>query len=268
MPEEQSLKLIIAGALFLALFAGEHFFPYFKNRRQHSLHSMRNLSLAAFNSAISVIIYITLLSHVCAWTLENKFGLLNYFSLTGISSFIIAFVLIDAWQYLWHRLNHAVKLLWRFHQVHHADKDMDASTGLRFHTVEIIYSSLIRILIIPLLGLQIEHLIVYEAILLPVIFFHHSNINLPESIDRLLRSIIVTPHIHRLHHSDIRTETDSNYASVFSFWDRLFNTYTMRSIEQQFNLGLGESFSEREWNRLLGILKLPFQKISNPSNQP
>ena len=260
MPEEQSLKLAIAGALFLALFAGEHFFPYFKNRQQHTLHSIRNLSLAALNSAISVIIYIVLLSHVCSWTLENNIGLLNYLSLSSISAFIIAFILIDAWQYLWHRLNHTVKLLWRFHQVHHADKDMDASTGLRFHTIEIIYSNAIRMLIIPILGLQLEHLIVYEAILLPIIFFHHSNINLSESIDKILRLVIVTPHIHRLHHSDIQSETDSNYASVFSMWDKLFNSYSMRPIEQQFNLGLGEKFTEREWNRLLGMIKLPFQK--------
>ncbi len=267
MPEP-SLKLIIAGMLFLVLFAWEHFFPYFKERNHHAQHSLRNLMLAAINASVSVLIYILLLNHVCNWTLENQFGLLHYLEITGIASFIIAFILIDAWQYLWHRLNHTVTFLWRFHQVHHADKDMDASTALRFHTIEITYSHMARILVIPFIGIQLEHLIVYEVILLPIILFIRDSINLPESIDRLLRSIIVTPHIHRLHHSDIRAETDSNYASVFSFWDRLFNTYTMRSIEQQFNLGLGESFSEREWNRLLGILKLPFQKISNSSNQP
>ncbi len=265
MPDP-SLKLAIAGILFLALFAGEHFAPYFKNRQQHVLHSIRNLTLATLNSAISVAIYLYVLMNICHWTLENKIGLLHYFGLTGITSFIVAFILIDAWQYLWHRLNHTVRFLWRFHQVHHADKDMDASTGLRFHTIEIVYSQMVRMLIIPLIGLQLEHLIVYEIILLPIILFHHSNINLSEKIDKLLRLIIVTPHIHRLHHSDIKSETDSNYASVFSIWDRIFKSYTMRPIEQQFNLGLGESFSEREWNRLTGMLKLPFQKISNQSN--
>ena len=261
MPE-LSLKLIIAGMLFLALFTWEHYSPYFKARKQHLHHSFRNLSLALINATLSVLIYIYVLNYVCNLTHENAFGLFYYFDITGITAFVIAFVLIDAWQYFWHRMNHIVPFLWRFHQVHHADKDMDASTALRFHTIEIMYSHLIRIFVIPLIGIQLEHLIFYEIILLPIILFHHSNINLPENLDRVLRVIIVTPHIHRLHHSDIRKETDSNYASVFSFWDRLFNTYTMRSIEQQFSLGLRDAFSEQEWNRLLGMLKLPFQKVS------
>ncbi len=261
MPD-QFTKLTIIGILYLMLFVIEQFAPYFKNRQQHVQHSIRNIALATFNSAVSIIIYILLLKHVCDWTLENNIGLLNALNLSGVYTFFIAIILIDCWQYFWHRFNHVVPLLWRFHQVHHADKDMDASTGIRFHTVEIIYSNMARLIIIPILGLQLDHLLLYELLVLPVILFHQSNININETTDKLLRTIIVTPHMHRLHHSDIRTETDSNYASIFSMWDRLFNSYTMRSIEHDFRLGLGETFSEREWNRLLGILKIPFTKVS------
>jgi sterol desaturase/sphingolipid hydroxylase (fatty acid hydroxylase superfamily) len=145
--------------------------------------------------------------------------------------------------------------------VHHADKEMDASTGVRFHPIEIILSSMVRMAIIPLLGIQAGQLLMYELVLLPIILFHHSNIRLSETVDRILRLVIVTPHMHRLHHSDIKSETNSNYASVFSFWDKLFNSYTMRSIETGFQLGLGKQFSLIEWNTFKGFMKIPFQKL-------
>ena len=259
MPEE-TLKLILLGTLYLLLFIIEHYAPFFKNRQQHIQHSARNLTLAAANVLISTVIYIIILKHIGDWTLQNKVGLLNFLTLPTIYSFLLAFILIDLWQYIWHRLNHQVTFLWKFHQVHHADKEMDASTGLRFHPIEIIYSNIARLAVIPIIGIQLDHLLMYEAILLPVILFHHSNINLSEQIDRWLRIVTVTPHMHRLHHSDIKSETDSNYASVFSVWDRLFNSYTMRPIEHAITLGLSDKFTVGQWNRLSGMLKIPFLK--------
>lgn len=151
-----------------------------------------------------------------------------------------------------------VPLLWRFHQVHHADKELDASSGIRFHPIEIMLSDSFRLAVIPLIGIQLEQLLIYNIVLIPIVLFHHSNIKLNEVIDRYLRMLIVTPHMHRLHHSDIRKETDSNYASVFSFWDRIFNSYTMRSIENDFRLGLGDKFTNQQWRSIPGILKIPF----------
>ena len=260
---EENIKLLIIAAAYLTLFTIEHYAPYFKKRRQHLPHSLRNLVLAGINAVISSLCFIVMIKHVCDWTWDNQIGILNQINLPIAYSFVLAIVLIDLWQYIWHRLNHQVAFLWKFHQVHHADKDMDASTGLRFHPIEIIYSNFIRISIIPLIGLQLDHLLVYEVLLLPIILFHHSNIKLNEKIDKILRIVTVTPHMHRLHHSDIQSETDSNYASVFSIWDRLFKSYTMRPIEQAFNLGLDDRYSERQWNSIRGMLTIPFVNKKN-----
>ena len=258
MPEQSYIKLIILCVTYILLFTLEQLQPYFLNRRYRTRHSARNLSLALINATISSLFLIYVLSHTFTWTTENNLGLLNHINVSAAVSFLFALLLIDCWQYIWHRANHVLPLLWKFHQVHHSDKEMDASTALRFHPIEILYSNAIRIAIIPIAGIQLEHLILYEIILLPVILFHHSNIKLNETIDRALRTIIVTPHMHRLHHSDIQTETDSNYSNIFSIWDRLFNSYTMRPIEERFHLGLGEKFSESEWNHFGKILTIPF----------
>ena len=260
---EETIKLLTISAIYLILFLGEYYFPYFKNRREHTQHSIRNIALATINYIVSLIFFIVALKYVFDWTQQHQLGLLNYLEVPSIYSILIAFILIDLWQYIWHRLNHEFSFLWNFHQVHHSDKDMDASTGIRFHTIEILLSHCTRLFIIPIIGIQLDQLLLYEVILLPVILFHHSNININETLDKSLRTLIVTPHIHRLHHSDIQNETDSNYASLFSFWDRLFRSYTMRNIEQNFRLGLGDKFTNQQWNRLAGVLRIPFKKMAD-----
>lgn len=259
MSEQEHIKLAILGFVYLTLFTLEIYLPYFRNRRHHFGHSIRNLALAIINATLTTIFLLFIIKQVFTWTSSHNLGLLYLVDMPVILTFLIAILLIDCWQYIWHRANHVIPILWRFHQVHHSDKEMDASTALRFHPIEIIYSNTARIAIIPLLGIQLDHLIAYEIILLPVILFHHSNINLHEKFDKLLRIILVTPHMHRLHHSDISNETDSNYSSIFSMWDRLFSSYTMRSLENNFNLGLGEKFKNKEWNRLAGMLAIPFK---------
>ena len=105
---------------------------------------------------------------------------------------------------------------------------------------------------------QLEYLLVYEIILLPIILFHHSNINLCEKIDKALRIITVAPHMHRLHHSDISQEADSNYSCIFSIWDRIFHSFTVRPIENNFNVGLGKKFTDSQWNSYTGMMFIPF----------
>jgi len=260
MYDQEYIKLTLLAGIYILLFTYEQYRPYFQQRKRHAQHSARNLFLAAINATISTLFLVIAISYASQWALENNFGILNQLNIPTIYTYLIAILLIDSWQYVWHRMNHVIPLLWKFHQVHHSDKEMDASTGLRFHPIEIIYSNTIRIAIIPLAGIQLEHLIAYEIILLPVILFHHSNIKINENLDKLLRIIIVTPHMHRLHHSDIQKETDSNYSSIFSIWDRLFNSFTMRSIENEFALGLGEKYSAKEWNSFKGMMAIPFRK--------
>ncbi len=131
----------------MLLFTLDIFIPHFQNRHQHAQHSARNLMLALVNAAISTLFLLFIISHVLSWTNAHQLGLLNQISISAQISFIIAIISIDLWQNIWHRANHALPLLWNFHQVHHSDKEMDASTGLRFHPVKIIYSHTARLAI-------------------------------------------------------------------------------------------------------------------------
>jgi sterol desaturase/sphingolipid hydroxylase (fatty acid hydroxylase superfamily) len=170
----------------------------------------------------------------------------------------LAILLFDGWMYDWHVLNHKVPLLWRFHAVHHSDREMDASSALRFHTGEIVLSGCGRLIVLPVLGMTMPQLLLYELLLQPVILFHHSNERVPARLDAMLRWLIVTPWMHWVHHSRWQPETDSNYASVLSVWDRIFGTFRLRSQPRQINLGLDEDRSERQWRTLWGMLARPF----------
>jgi sterol desaturase/sphingolipid hydroxylase (fatty acid hydroxylase superfamily) len=200
---------------------------------------------------------------VTEWAAARSFGLLNASGLEGPLRLVTAVLVFDLWQYVWHRLNHRVPLLWRFHAVHHSDRDLDATSALRFHTGEIVLSASARLAILPLLGLTVGEVLVYETAMLPIILFHHSNVRVPERLDRMFRWLIVTPWMHWVHHSNYQPETDSNYASIFSFWDRLFGSFRFRDDPGSLTLGL-DGAEHEGWATLGGMLSMPFRRRSNP----
>lgn len=161
--------------------------------------------------------------------------------------------------YVWHVLNHKMPMLWRFHAVHHADRELDATSAVRFHTGEIVLSSTARLFVLPLLGISMPQLLLYEAVLLPVVLFHHSNFDIPPRLDAALRCVIPTPWMHWVHHSCLQPETDSNYGSLFSTWDRLFRTFRLREDPHQIELGLDGDSEERQWRTIHGMLARPFR---------
>ena len=254
----ETIKFFLVIGIFSLLYFSEQLFPYFASRKHHLSHSLRNIALGLFNAIISLMILFTLLESTEYWADIRQFGLLNRLELSTNVSIIVGLIIIDLWQYLWHRMNHHIPVLWRFHRVHHCDSEMDASSAVRFHTGEVLLSGLTRIPLILIFGLSIEHLIIYELIALPIILFHHSNLRIPASLDRVLRYIIVTPHMHRLHHSDQQQETDSNYGSLFSVWDRLLYSFQSQPLSENFKLGLGPAYSESDCNSLGGLFALPF----------
>jgi len=253
---EQYPTLIAAFCLALLL-ALESWAPAASGRRHRFRHAARNLMLGLLNAAASALLAAPLIAGVSVWAESSGFGLLRLVQLPPAMATVAAILLFDGWMYLWHRANHEISFLWRFHRVHHSDSEMDATTATRFHTGEILISSALRLAVIPLLGITTGQLLVYEMLLLPVILFHHSNVRFPERMDRCLRLVIVTPAIHRVHHSRLRPETDSNYASVFSFWDRIASTFRLRRDGQQVNFGLDE-YDEEAWQTMRGLLITPF----------
>jgi sterol desaturase/sphingolipid hydroxylase (fatty acid hydroxylase superfamily) len=196
---------------------------------------------------------------ITEWARQQPIGLLNWLNWPGWAKWLLALLLFDLWMYVWHVLNHKAPLLWRFHAVHHADREMDATSAVRFHTGEIVLSSAARLAVLPLLGMSMPQLLLYEAILLPVVLFHHSNIDIPRRLDAALRCVIPTPWMHWVHHSRLQPETDSNYGSVLSVWDRLFGTFRLREDPHQIELGLDDDTEEMQWRTLRGMLVRPFR---------
>ena len=252
-------KPLLIGAVLAILWALEAIFPMFQFKKGRLKHDVLNITLGVLNAMLVGFIFAGLLLSVTEWAAKAEIGLLNVWKMNPYVNLLLGLLLLDCWQYCWHRLNHSVGFLWRFHAVHHSDVSMDASTAVRFHTVEIIYSVAIRLLVLPLLGLSLEHLIVYELILLPVILFHHSNIAIPAMLDKCLRVFIVTPRMHWVHHSHIKEETDSNYSSLLSVWDRLFTSYQLRADVQNIRFGLGDEFDQENDGSLVSMLQQPFK---------
>jgi sterol desaturase/sphingolipid hydroxylase (fatty acid hydroxylase superfamily) len=249
--------LVMACGLILLLTL-ESWLPAAGNRHYRLRHAARNLTLGLLNAAALALLAAPLIANVAGWAEGGRFGLLNLLSLPPAISIVIAILLFDGWLYLLHRANHKIGFLWRFHRVHHSDPEMDTTTAIRFHAGEVLISSALRLALIPLMGITLWQLLVYESLMAPVILFHHSNVNFPEKVDRWLRAIVVSPAVHRVHHSRVRVETDSNYSIIFSFWDRIGGTFRLRKDGRPVDFGLAEYDSE-EWQRVKGLLTSPFQ---------
>ena len=256
---------LIAAFTMLLLLGLESWIPAAGNRQHRLHHAMRNMTLGLLNAVVAALLVAPLLAGLSLWAENNGFGLLHMVPLPPAAAMVAAILMFDGWMYLWHRANHQIGFLWRFHRVHHSDPEMDATTGIRFHTGEILISSALRLAVVPLLGITIGQLLVYEMLLLPVILFHHSNVRFSKRMDAPLRLMIVTPAIHRVHHSRLQVETDSNYSSVFSFWDRIAGTLRLRRDGQPVNFGLDE-YDREEWQCVIGLLTTPFVSIEAESS--
>lgn len=214
---------IISGCVFLIIYVAEHLFPERKKIIDHK-HDLFNLLIGAFDV---VLIFFTgiIFNKFINWAEANHIGLMNQFALNELIKIVVEFILIDLFMYWWHRANHELPFLWFFHKFHHKDEKMSTSTVLRFHPGELIMSFLVKTVIFVLLGIHSWIIIFYGIILFVVITFHHSNLFISDKVDFFLRNFIASPKMHRIHHSKIKSETNSNYGSVFPYWDKIFRTY-------------------------------------------
>ncbi|MDT8377182.1 MAG: sterol desaturase family protein [Mariprofundaceae bacterium] len=218
-----------------------------------------NLGIVAVDSVLVRLVFPAGAIGAALWATEHGWGLLNLVALPDGVAIIIAVVLLDLAIYLQHLLVHAVPLLWRLHMVHHADLDIDVTTGLRFHPFEILLSMAIKIGVVVLFGAPALAVLLFELILNAMAMFNHSNVRLPQTVDAVVRCLLVTPDMHRVHHSVIRRETNSNFGFNLSVWDRLFGTYTARPQLGHRNMLIGlEQFQDMPAHRLAWMLRLPF----------
>ncbi|MCA9007665.1 MAG: sterol desaturase family protein [Planctomycetaceae bacterium] len=262
----QRLVPVILLGLFWSWESWAAFKPY--DRQIRYRHAFHNLLLAVLNAVFIGLLFGAAVEFMSQWSQEHDWGLLHQLPLGATGKTILAVILLDAWMYCWHWLNHRVPFFWRFHRMHHSDPHMDVSTATRFHWGELTFSTLFRLLLIPLLGLQSWQLILYGMLVFLSTQFHHANISIGKA-DHILRWLFVTPDMHKIHHSRLHQEFNSNYSTVFSCWDRLARTYQMRSQLETIDFGLPE-FDNPDRQTLLGMWKTPFcapVRLPNPQHR-
>ncbi|MFA7241712.1 MAG: sterol desaturase family protein [Sulfuricellaceae bacterium] len=219
-----------------------------------------NLGLVFFNSFIVRLIFPAAAVGMASFAYAHGWGMFNYFALPPLLAIVLSVVAMDLIIYLQHVLVHAVPLLWRLHRVHHADLDYDVTTGARFHPIEIILSMLIKFATIIVLGAPVVAVIVFEVLLNAMAMFNHANVSLPVALDRALRWLVVTPDMHRVHHSVEDDETNSNFGFNLSLWDRLFGTWREqpRAGHLGMTIGIREFRAPRQASWIDGMLIMPF----------
>lgn len=215
------------GSIFLLIYFSEHIFPEKKSLIDHK-HDLYNIFIGVIN-LVFVFFGGYYFQQFIEYTNAKQFGILQWLNLPFSLQLIVGVLCIDCFLYWWHRINHIIPFFWFFHKFHHKDEKMNSTTAVRFHTGELILSYVVKFIFFPLLGISISAVVLHALILFPVILFHHSNLKISMQKDLFLRKFIVTPQMHRVHHSVIKKDTDSNYSSLLPYWDMLFNTYHKKS---------------------------------------
>lgn len=202
--------------------------------------------------------FILVVGVAATWASANQFGLLNLTEWPWLVEAAIAFVILDFAVWLQHLAMHRYPLLWRMHAVHHSDRDLDVTTALRFHPFELVFSTIYKSIWVALLGVPVIVVLLFELWLNANALFNHSNIRLPQTLDRLLRKILVTPDMHLIHHSIDRKDQNRNFGFALTIWDRVFKTYANAAHAQAIGL---ESLQDRRPGRLWWSMKQPFDHI-------
>ena len=256
-------------SFFLGIFAAMAVWEMLAPRRGLTVSKVvrwiNNLGLVALNAVILRLLFPAAALGIAAFAADQGWGLLNYFQSPAWLAIPAAVIAMDFVIWLQHVMVHAIPLLWRLHRVHHADPDYDVTTGARFHPIEIILSMLIKSATILLLGPPAAAVIIFEVLLNATAMFNHGNVRLPTRIDRVLRWFVVTPDMHRVHHSVEDDETNSNFGFNLPWWDRMFGTYRHqpRGGHEGMTIGIHGDRAPREVSWLPGLLALPFRgKIS------
>ncbi|MEX2174640.1 MAG: sterol desaturase family protein [Pirellulaceae bacterium] len=266
-----SIRLGSFGGVLLAMAIWQWIAP---RRRLSTSQPWRwgsNLGLVALNALLARVALPVTAVATAELAAAQGWGLLAWLKWPVWIEFVLAIVALDLLLYLQHVMFHAVPALWRLHLVHHADLDFDVSTGLRFHTLEILLSAVLKVAAVAALGPSAWAVLIFEVVLNATSMFNHSNVRMPLWFDRALRLVVVTPDMHRVHHSILRRETNSNFGFNLPWWDRLLGTYRDQpeAGHERMTIGLAEHRDERRTGRLQWMLVLPWTRdLGQYSIQP
>jgi|CXWL01.1.fsa_nt_gi sterol desaturase/sphingolipid hydroxylase (fatty acid hydroxylase superfamily) len=251
--------------LVFALSSGLFFFlesasPFKKQDEKRLRHIGRNLLIAVLNAVLYGVLFGTAVTFITSTTSSHHIGLFPWLSLPTAWEIFFTVIALDGVIYAWHVLAHRTPLIWKFHLVHHTDTVLDFTSGTRFHFGEMIGLMLFHLPFYFILGVSIDGLLVNQLLMIFFTQLAHANYRIPKSLDGILRTVFITSNLHQVHHSNLSKETNSNYGTIFSFWDRLFQTYDHRRDIENITTGIK---GYPKGMQLMDLLKMPFK----PSKQ-
>jgi sterol desaturase/sphingolipid hydroxylase (fatty acid hydroxylase superfamily) len=262
---ESFIRLVVFASVFAAMAACEILAP----RRAQSIGRGRrwpsNIGVVALDTLLVRLLFPVTAVGVALLTEARGWGLFAALDVPTWASIVLGVVLLDLAIYLQHVLFHAVPALWRLHRMHHADLEFDVTTGTRFHPIEILLSMGIKLGVVAALGVPAVAVLIFEVLLNATSMFNHANVRIPKNADRLLRWLVVTPDMHRVHHSIVQRETNSNFGFNLPWWDRLFGTYRDQPAAGHERMTIGiEQFRDARELRLDRMLIQPFRDHVGP----
>ena len=254
------LYMFWGGLLFFLLF--ELILPYRPGSVSKFKRWMNNLSLTLFNSTLIYLIFSAAIVNTALYAQTHGMGVLNILDLPAPVKIMATIVFMDFMLYIWHLLNHEMPFFWRFHRVHHSDLNMDVSTATRFHIGELAFSAVIKIALIFFLGASPAGVVIFESSLVLCAQFHHSSIRVPIWFETIFWILFVPPSMHRIHHSVIIRERNTNYGTIFSLWDRFLGTLLADVNQEKIRIGIG-AYQKPEKLNFHHLLIMPFTRAVN-----
>ncbi|MBP3124902.1 sterol desaturase family protein [Thalassospira sp. ER-Se-21-Dark] len=262
MDQSGLFRLGIFAAILVVMALWEAVAPYRpKEAVRRPMRWLTNFGLLLLSAALSRFTIGAAMIAAAIWAQANGWGINNLVGMPALLSGLVTIIVLDCVIYWQHRLTHIVPVFWRFHRVHHCDTEFDVSTAVRFHPVEIVASALYKSTFVVLIGADPWAVVIYESMLSGFALFNHGNVHLPKRLDRALRRVVVTPDMHRVHHSSLMKETNSNYGNILSIWDRLFVSYIDHTKVNDHDMQIGlKEFRDMDSQSLLGVLWMPFRR--------
>jgi sterol desaturase/sphingolipid hydroxylase (fatty acid hydroxylase superfamily) len=248
----------LLGVAYVSFFLLERALPLRTAKARLLPRLLVNLAISATAFAAAAMLVWPAAAAMLGYTESRALGLIPLLGLHGALEIVAVFLLLDLTFYYWHVANHRIAFLWRFHNVHHIDPDLDVSTAFRFHFIEVGFSAGFRAAQVLILGPSLAAYVVYEMVFQVATLFHHSNVRLPFAVEQALNRLLVTPRMHGIHHSDIRQEDLSDFGVVFSWWDRIHRTLRVNVPQAQVNIGI-PAYTDPADNRLRRCFLLPFK---------
>ena len=260
---ETTLRLAAFAGIFFFMAAGEFALPRRTLVLGRGMRWLTNLAIVVLDSIVVRLLFPLATVGTALWAEAAGFGLFHSLALPGWLAGVLGFLILDFAIWGQHVASHKIPILWRVPRVHHSDRDIDVTTALRFHPIEIVLSMLFKMGIVAVLGIPAMAAFIFEVVLNGMAMFNHANLRLPLWLDSVLRLVVVTPDMHRVHHSVIHDETDSNYGFNLSVWDRMFSTYIPQPREGHDGMTIGLSeYQSEEPARIAWVLGFPFKPLT------